>query len=72
MSANEGVDYTPPEGGSSPGTDYEAVAGVVDVIREFAHIAVAGLITDGFTDAEARAVVAGWMASMIPQREAEE
>ena len=47
------------------GTDYNELAGAVEDFREIINALVAGLISDGFTDREARALVAGFWASRI-------
>lgn len=43
--------------------DYSVLAQAVDEIREVCNVAVAGLMADGFTDREARAIIAGFFAA---------
>jgi len=40
------------------GPDWQAIAGAVDQLREMLRAAVAALIADGFTDEQARGIVA--------------
>jgi hypothetical protein len=52
------------------GVDFHEVAQGVDEFREVVRALVAGLIADGFTEREARALVAGFWASRIKDDEA--
>lgn len=45
--------------------DYTELAKTVDAFREAVNALVAGLVSDGFTDREARGLVAGFWASRI-------
>lgn len=45
--------------------DYSQLAQSVEEFREIINALVAGLVTDGFTDREARALVAGFWATRI-------
>jgi len=48
------------------GFDYAALATGVDQLREALRAMVAGIVADGFTDREARVIVAGMFATMKP------
>lgn len=45
------------------GVDWAAAAAAIDHMRELARAAVAGLVADGFTDEQARAMVSGVFTS---------
>ncbi len=53
------------------GLDYGLLANGVEQLREALNAAVAGLVADGFTDREARMIIAGLMASQASQDEQE-
>jgi len=42
--------------------DYSMLAESVDALREILSVMVAGLMNDGFTEREARAIIAGALA----------
>jgi hypothetical protein len=60
-----GIHDSATKGYPEKGTDYNELANAVEEFREVINALVAGLITDGFTDREARALVAGFWASRI-------
>lgn len=47
-----------------PSLDFEMLAVAVDGIREMTRAMVAGLVEDGFTDEQARAIVAGTLGGI--------
>lgn len=49
------------------GLDYEELAQNMDEMREVVRAMVVGLMSDGFLEVEARAIVAGIFASNIPK-----
>jgi hypothetical protein len=56
----------------SEGMNYEALATAMDNMREVLRGMVAGLVNDGFTDREARAIVTQVMGYTPPDEEEEE
>lgn len=56
----------------SGGVDYEELAIAMDNLREVLRGMVAGLVNDGFTDREARAIVTQVMGYTPPDEEEEE
>ncbi len=53
------------------GIDFAALAAGIEQMREGLAAAVAGLIADGFTDREARMIIAGVMAAQGNKTEGE-
>lgn len=47
------------------GVDPAALAQVVDDLREVMRASVAGLVSDGFTDREAHAIIAGLLGNQV-------
>lgn len=50
-------------------TDYQGLATAVDQMLEIVRSLVAALVVDGFTDREARAIVAGALGSIGREEE---
>lgn len=48
-----------------PAVDFLALAKANDELREVLAASVAGLVADGFTDREARAIIAGMWSSNV-------
>jgi hypothetical protein len=46
------------------GLDFKMLAETMDNLRETLKVMVAGVVADGFTEPEARAIVAGMFASL--------
>lgn len=53
-----------PDPETPTGFDYEALARSVEQTREVLASLVAGLVVDGFTDEQARSIIAGMFATM--------